>query len=208
MIKVIKEAKIHICRIPIIRKKLNEVAIRKWHDGKLKSPPSIIKQQVVKREAEKSSIKTLIETGTYLGDMVYAVKNNFNKIYSIELSSELYTKAKKRFNGNKNVEIINGDSGEMIKNIIDKESGPILFWLDAHYSGGNTAKSNLGDTPIGKELDIIFSNWINGNVVLIDDARLFDGTNNYPVLNDLENKVKKIGRFMEILKNEDIIKIY
>ncbi|MDD5318778.1 MAG: hypothetical protein PHF79_03110, partial [Candidatus Pacebacteria bacterium] len=85
--------------------------------------------------------------------------------------------------------------------------GPILFWLDAHFSGGKTAKSVLGDTPIEKELDIIFGSWTNGNVILIDDARLFTGTDNYPSLDNLFTMTKNIGRNVEIVEGKDIIKI-
>ena len=41
--------------------------------------------------------RTFVETGTYRGDMVEAVKKEFDKIYSIEIGQELAVSAQKRF---------------------------------------------------------------------------------------------------------------
>lgn len=62
--------------------------------GKPIPPPHLIKQETVKEYAHKFSIDILIETGTYLGDMVFAMKDVFSQIYSIELDSDLCMKAK------------------------------------------------------------------------------------------------------------------
>ena len=61
----------------------------------------------------KYGYKIFIETGTYLGDMVAAQINNFEKIYSIELGNELYDNAVKKFEHNKNVILLHGDSSEV-----------------------------------------------------------------------------------------------
>ena len=55
----------------------------------------------------------LIETGTYYGDMIQAQLENFDYIISIELGYDLFCKAVKRFENNKNVLIINGDSRDV-----------------------------------------------------------------------------------------------
>jgi hypothetical protein len=59
--------------------------------------PSRVKQKIVKKYAKQFNLKILIETGTYLGDMVSATQQFFNEIYSIELCDSLYERAKKRF---------------------------------------------------------------------------------------------------------------
>jgi protein-L-isoaspartate O-methyltransferase len=60
-------------------------------------PPHAVKQQTIQYYAEKYNVKTLIETGTYY--MVEAMRDVFAHICSIELSRELYEKAKRRFGG-------------------------------------------------------------------------------------------------------------
>lgn len=175
--------------------------------GKPNPPPYSVKEAVVKGYAKKFSIDTFVETGTYFGDMVYAMKDTFNKIYSVELDDNVYKKAKERFARFPHIQIIQGDSGRALPNILSLITEPALFWLDAHYSGGITARGDL-DTPIMKELQHIFNNSIHDHVILIDDARHFRGQNGYPTLKELQSFVfqRYPGSVFEV-KN-DIIRIY
>jgi hypothetical protein len=50
-----------------------------------------------------------------------------------------------------------------------------LFWLDGHFCGGVSAHGDKG-TPILEELNLILSHRVKEHVILIDDARLFNGT--------------------------------
>ena len=146
--------------------------------------PHDIKQLNILHYAVANKLDVLVETGTYLGDMVWAMKDYFKKIYSIELSEELYKRAAKRFSNHKHIEIIQGDSSEKIGRILSEIKSPVLFWLDGHYSGGITAK---GDKicPIYAELTHIFKSPFS-HVILIDDARLFIGKEDYPSQEELK----------------------
>ena len=155
------------------------------------------------------NINILIETGTYLGEAINFLKNNFLKIYSIELSSVLADEASDKFKKYDHIKIINGDSGLVLLDVLKKETDKKLFWLDAHYSGGITAFSNnFKDTPIVKELELIFNNWVSGSVVLIDDARMFNGSNNYPDISFLQNFVLERRSELNVLIDRDIIHIF
>jgi len=157
--------------------------------GKPVPPPHIVKQQVIKDFAEKYGLKILVETGTYYGDMVEAMKCHFDRLYSIELSNELYRKAKRRFEGDKRIEIIHGDSGIELGKLLERIDQPALFWLDGHYSAGDTAKGDK-DTPIYEELNYIFSTQNSGHVVVIDDARCFGNDPAYPTIKELSDFIK------------------
>ncbi len=139
------------------------------------------KQDVLLGLQRKFLIGTLIETGTYLGDMVYAMRDHFKKIYSIELSNDLYRSAVKRFRKDINISILNGNSGELLISILSNIDEPCLFWLDAHYSAGVTTKGRF-DTPIAGELDIILGHKVKKHVIAIDDASSFTGENGYPTI--------------------------
>lgn len=143
------------------------------------SPPHIVKQHLITEAQQQYNLKILVETGTYYGDMVYAMRNVFEKIYSIELSKDLHVQAVKRFAKFRNMVFIQGDSATELKNIVCQLTQPALFWLDGHYSAGVTA---LGKTvtPIFEELDNIFNAGQRGHVLLIDDARLFGSNASYP----------------------------
>ena len=169
-------------------------------------PPHVVKENIIHEYREKTGIMLLIETGTFLGDMVEAQKKCFVKIISIELSLELFNKAKRRFKRERNVEIIYGDSGEILPRVLSKINDPAIFWLDGHYSEGNTAR---GDTtcPVYKELSAIFESKIPEYVILIDDARCFTGEGDFPEIGKLTEFIKTRNANCEITNENDIIRI-
>ncbi len=165
------------------------------------------KQTIIKQYQKFYSLSIFIETGTYKGDMVQAMKNNFKKIYSIELGEDLYKKAKEKFKKEKHIIILNGDSGKLLPEILNNIKEPCLFWLDAHYSKGCTVKGEL-DTPIRQELKSIFNHSIKNHVILIDDARCFTGENDYPTIEELKEFTKNNSNYNKFEIKNDIIRIY
>lgn len=131
------------------------------------------KHQLVKTVGQKYALGILIESGTYLGDMVDAVKNDFAQIYSIELDPRLFQRAKKRFRQFNHITLLAGNSSQVLPKLLKKINAPCLFWLDAHYSGGITS-GGPKVTPILKELPAILSWYQDGSVILIDDAKFLD----------------------------------
>lgn len=49
-------------------------------------------------------------------------------------------------------------------------------------------------TPISIEVDSILNSRHRGHVILIDDARLFDGVNDYPPLEALISSIRNSGK--------------
>ena len=94
-------------------------------------------------------------------------------VYSIEPSEDFFNKACLRFKGS-NVTLIKGVSEIVLFELLPTLNGDINFWLDGHYSEGETFK---GDTecPVEDELKAIEENLNNFNAVtiLIDDVRCF-----------------------------------
>ena len=89
---------------------------------------------------------------------------------------------------------------------MSKLKQPCLFWLDAHYSAGVTAKGAI-DTPIEKELKHIFRHeYAHRHVLLIDDARVFKGTNDYPTIQTIEAMTKDAGYHLFSME-DDIIRV-
>lgn len=169
-------------------------------------PPHIVKQRAIRKTRKKFNARIFIESGTYLGDMVYAMRKDFQTIYSIELSDYYYKKALNRFKKNKNIKLIKGDSGMEIRKILKKVKEPVIFWLDGHYSGGKTNKGKF-NTPIVRELNSIVDHKIKNHVILIDDAREFIGQNDYPTINSLKKIIKKRISNYTLDVEDDIIRI-
>ena len=183
---------------------LSSIEKIKWKlNGKPIPPPNKVKQDFVAKVAREKDIETLVETGTYLGNMIFAQRNNFKKIYSVELSPVFFEKAKKRFKSYKHINILFGDSSDILPKIIKELQKSTLFWLDGHYSGGETAESNC---PVLNELDAITNSPII-HEILIDDARCFDGTDGYPSLTEIAQLLSKKVKKYEIEVDLDIIRI-
>lgn len=181
--------------------------IEEWEKrGKPAPPPHVIKQRTIREYANKFNLKTLVETGTYRGEMVEAMKNHFNEVYSIELSTDLYEKAKQKFAGDARIKLINGDSGTELGKLVAQLKQPALFWLDGHYSGGITARG-AKDTPVYEELTHIFDSSQKNHVIIIDDARCFGTDSAYPTIDELSNFIKTKRPRAQIEVDTDSIRI-
>ncbi|HNV01497.1 MAG TPA: hypothetical protein PKK60_03660 [archaeon] len=165
-------------------------------------PPQEAKSKIIKNYQKISNYTIFIETGTYLGEMIENQLNNFEKIYSIELSKNLYKLAKNKFKDNTKIVLLQGDSGTKLKKILQKLTVPAIFWLDAHYSEGITAKGKT-NSPIVSELKILLKNKFD-NIILIDDINYF-GTKGYPTIKKIESMVNK--RRYKIKLEDNIIQI-
>jgi hypothetical protein len=173
-------------------------------EGRPVPPPHIVKQRLLREYAKKYGLRVLLETGTFYGEMVEAMKADFDLIYSIELSRELYEKAALRFKRDKNIQLIHGDSGIELGKLMDKINQATLFWLDGHYSAGETAKGTK-DTPVFEELCHILNSPDKGHIIIIDDAHCFGSTLSYPSLKELSEFVKSKRASLDICVQDNII---
>src|ERR1700733_2673124 len=134
----------------------DEAAIQIWQKNDFPvPPPESVKRRTLAAYGSAFQIDTLIETGTFKGDTIRALREQFQQLYSIELSHELAVRAQYRFRKHSKIKIIEGDSGAVLPTLLSNIHTRCLFWLDGHYSGGVTAQGNI-DTPINQELKIIF----------------------------------------------------
>ncbi len=175
--------------------------------GRPAPPPHVVKQRAIKHYQRRFGLNVFVETGTYLGEMVEAVKSSFKEVYSVELSRELCEQARVKFAADKNVHIIEGDSADVMPEILSKISEPALFWLDGHFSGGITAQGLL-DYPIIKELEHIRQHAVKEHVILVDDARLFLGTPNAPAKEQVVESIKAINPAYIVEERDDVIRAF
>jgi hypothetical protein len=148
------------------------------------------KYSLVARFGQQRQIDNFIETGTFEGDMVEAQRGIFHKIVTIELGDKLFEVAKQRFSAYDHIHVLHGDSGTMLVEAMHLIDGPVVYWLDAHYSKGITAHGEK-ETPILKELSLIAARGQYGDVILIDDARLFGLNPAYPKLATIQKFVAR-----------------
>jgi predicted O-methyltransferase YrrM len=138
-----------------------------------------------------------VETGTLVGNGLWcALEAGFGRCYSIEIHPHQHAAACERFRSEIDqgrVELLLGDSGEVLPAVMDKIDQPALFWLDAHLShnyGERLAKA----CPALEELDAIDQSAVRDHVILIDDVACFDNAthDNIP-LQAVKDRIAKIN---------------
>lgn len=182
-------------------------ALARWlRGGRPVPPPHLVKVITVREYARAFDLDVLVETGTYMGDMIRESRRTFRQIISIELDPALCARARHLFKASPQVSIVEGDSGEKLAQVLTGVDRRALFWLDGHYSGGITARG-IEDSPIARELAAIADHDVKGHVVLIDDARAFTGDDGYPSIRELLALARRLFPSSQSTVADDIVRI-
>ena len=133
--------------------------------------------------ARAGGIATVVETGYHRGLGAAFFVEHFDHVYSVELDPLLHADCETRFAPR--VACVLGSSGAALRELLaggGLPDGPVAFFLDAHYSFGDTAIAHgAPETPVIEELEAIFATWAapvddrRRSVVVVDDAREFKG---------------------------------
>jgi len=123
---------------------------------------------------EESGLRVLVETGTYIGGGIrHALMGGMERVVSIEASDDYFHNAQGLFGNNPKVSLVLGDSSIALGQVLSGIDEPVIFWLDAHSSGGNTFN---GPDPLIGEIKAI-SGWKHASRswVFADDCTIGDG---------------------------------
>lgn len=172
--------------------------------GRPPRSPHLLKQKVVREYGAKFGLKTLVETGTYYGEMVAAMKGYFDHIYSIEYVPALADRATRKFARYEHVRIFCGDSRVVMPKVLALLEGAALFWLDAGYYGW---VGKQGDQQrLSSELEMILGDSFP-HVVLLDDARGLTGRDGIPSVGDVKAHVESKFPQRSVTVEFDIMRI-
>ena len=192
----------------VTRESTTDNTIKEWiKAGRPAPPPHSIKLSVIKRYARFHRANIFVETGTYLGETTAACLDFFERLVTIELDEKLFKNAVDKFSAQKRISVYQGDSGDVLAEILPGISKPALFWLNGHYSEDFTDKEKL-NSPILNELKHIFAHPIKSHTILIDGARCFTGENGYPTIDFLREFVHKHDKHLVFSVGDDIIRIH
>ena len=170
--------------------------------------PWLYKIFTIRSFVKRLGARIFIETGTNIGETLEGCRTAFETLYSVELDDVLYERARKRFEAYPQIHIFHGDSAAYLTRLVPTIEVPVVYWLDAHYSGNDTARGDK-DTPIAEELTTCLNHWIPGSAILIDDARLFDGSHeSYPAFAEVVALVRQHSQTMHCEMKRGIIRIY
>lgn len=123
----------------------------------------------------------LVETGTGRGDsLMWARSAGFSSCRSVELHEELARSSQQRFADDPSVQIVHGDSRRFLADLPESPF-PRLYYLDAHFAGGADfglidyvrSATHEGSFPLLGELEVLLPRLRAGDIVLIDDARMY-----------------------------------
>jgi hypothetical protein len=123
-----------------------------------------------------------IETGTYMGFTTRGLSAVSKAISSLEPSKLYFELSSKSLSDLKNVTLVNAASEDGLLAMIDHypKGSHINFWLDGHYSAGDTFLG-ANHCPIEEELKTIASRLsVFDMTIFIDDFRLFGLEEGYP----------------------------
>lgn len=156
-------------------------------------PTQLRKRRIIKSLGLEYNIQLIVETGTYLGQSTKFFAKKFYKVYSIELDQQLYKYSKNKLRKRKNITLFCGNSKEVLPRILSDLTGPCVFFLDGHASGGVTSSGDE-PSPIKYELNLLKDFYfIKDSIIICDDARGFDGRNSYPHINELGNLAARLN---------------
>jgi SAM-dependent methyltransferase len=154
-------------------------------------------------------IFTFVETGTFSGNTAFWASNEFKQVITVERSEMIFNQTHQTYGHVKNIEFICGDSTHELNRLIPTLTQPAIFWLDSHWSGGDTFGKDE-ECPLLNELEA-FKNARCQHVLLIDDARLFSSPpplphkiEQWPTLMQITDSFNRIFQNFYVVIFEDV----
>lgn len=156
------------------------------------------------------SFPIFVESGTFIGQTIFALESLFKQLHTIELSENLYNRAKTSYKGDK-ISFHNGESHTVFDTLLprfeENTKEGVVFFLDGHWSCADTA-CGTKEVPLLEELVKINELYTGPAIIIIDDYRLFDGKD--PVVKGWKEvtKDKVLNTFGKRINNYYFINSY
>lgn len=99
----------------------------------------------------RHGIKTIIETGTYMGATTLKLAKMAPRVFTIEINPEYFQKAANNFKDTPNISYHFGNSAEVLPELLaDENNGNVFLLLDAHWESHNPLLEELADIAHAK----------------------------------------------------------
>lgn len=169
-----------------------------------------IHKPIVAQILKYFTVDTFVETGTFEGSTAYWASQYFRRVFTIESSVLLWESAKKKYRKTRNITFLFGDSRDILVKLSSEINSSTVFWLDAHWSGGDTYGENDECALLG-ELEAILA-MPQSHFILVDDARLFmappprpHSPNFWPDIAEVLAVVGKTSRYYTVILDDVIV---
>jgi len=151
------------------------------------TPSTRCPMQVALALRDALGIKTFVETGTAQGDTAFIAAGHFDSVITMEIHEPAFYVAARHLgrvkdrHGTKIIYMLCADTLEALPKILTPPppgvvsvpplNTPVLFWLDAHYSGGPT-KIGKTECPVIEEIQMI-RRANQKHCIMVDDMQIF-----------------------------------
>lgn len=123
----------------------------------------------IERLVKEFGIKTIVETGTYRGETTIELAK-LAKTYTIELNKDRFHTVQTFLKDNPNIEMLMGNSPEVLKTLVPLIEKPVLFYLDAHWGRY---------FPLLDELKAILGSKVEDSIIVVHDCYVPDRSFGY-----------------------------
>ena len=179
--------------------------------------PSIDKHFLMLLKYDYKRYTNFVETGTFHGQTIMKMEPLFDTLHTIEIKPEFYNNVKNKYTGTK-IHFHLGDSSKELKNVMNTMKGRSIFFLDGHWSEGNTGRGDK-DCPLIEEVAQINVLHKDEAILIVDDVRLFgrgptfknevcnwEDINTQGILNQLSGRIKEYYYLpSELYENDRLI---
>lgn len=172
----------------------------------------VLNEDLIRLLAERFGVETFIETGTAQGVSSSKAVQVFPVVHTVELSSEFYQFASHHLDAR--IHCHRGRSTDFLTKWLTRFGEvPIVYWLDAHYSGDPSAGKDR-QCPLLEELDIINGRLGSSDFIIIDDAHVFFSpfvmrppfdTSHWPSLQQIFGRLDRKDRYTVVLMSYKIL---
>jgi hypothetical protein len=169
----------------------------------------VLPQKLAEELRGRLGLTRAIETGTYRGHGTRLLATIFPQVITIEVAPALAEAARASLASVPGVEVRSGSSRNLMHELVDA-SQPTLYWLDGHWSGGQTGGVD-DECPVLAELAAIGAGHPD-DCILIDDARLFlapppppHRSEQWPRYCELEDAIRTARPEHEVIVAHDIV---
>jgi len=154
---------------------------------------------LMKEIAQFFHSEIFVATGRFREHLAILASKYFNKVHCIEVAADLYQAVSmQEIQQCQNINIYT--SANVLKSLLSKHDGNIVFWLETNETSLITNKSQT-NFPIIEELKIILESNIKNPIILINNLRYFQPI----VTTHIEANGNKERKYPELQEAIDII---
>ena len=123
-------------------------------------------EDLVLRLRDAAGATHFIEGGTFRGKTARWAAGHFDRVITIEAAPGVFQRLSPEHGTHANITFLLGDTRELLPDIVGHLTSPAVFWLDSHWSAGDTFGQG-DECPLLRELEIINPSALD-HVLLID----------------------------------------